>query len=273
MQGLQENNCMYQSFKKDNYTIAYQKYGTPKPAVVLVHGFPEDGTVFEKQYAFLKENYTVIVPDLPGSGKSAYNPNLQSTEDFAEMIKLVLQQEQIEKCFLLGHSMGGYIALAFAEKYPERLLGLGLIHSTAYEDSPEKKENRKRSIRLMEKYGGYFFLRTVIPGLFSGTFAAAQPSVIEQLTEKGKAFETKALQQYYSIMMHRKDKTNMLQNIAVPVLFIIGEQDTAVPTQDVLQQIALPQTSFIKILPDAAHMGFLEKPEKVNEAIVRFINL
>lgn len=264
---------MYQSFSHNNYTIAYQKYGTLKPAVVLVHGFPEDGTVFEKQYEFLKENFTVLIPDLPGSGKSAYNPSLQSTEDFAEIIRLVLQQENIDRCFLLGHSMGGYIALAFAEKYPECLSGLGLIHSTAYEDSTEKKENRKRSIQLMEKYGGYYFLRSIIPNLFSERFAAAHPEIIGQLIEKGKNFETKALQQYYSIMMHRKDRTNVLRNITVPVLFIIGEYDTAVPVQDVLQQVPLPQLSFIKILPNAAHMGFLEDPEKVNEAIARLISL
>lgn len=262
---------MYQSFSHDNYTVAYQRYGTLKPAVVLLHGFPEDGTVFEKQYTFLKENFTVIIPDLPGSGKSAYNPALQSTEDLAEIINLILQKESIDQCFLLGHSMGGYIALAFAEKHPERLLGLGLLHSTAYEDSIEKKENRRRSIQLMEKYGGYYFLRSIIPNLFSETFASTHPAVIEQLIEKGKAFETKALQQYYSMMMHRKDKTDVLRNSTVPVLFMIGEQDTAVPVRDVLQQVALPQTSFIKIFPNTAHMGFLEEPEQVSEAIAQFI--
>lgn len=264
---------MYQSFKKDDYTVSYQTFGILKPVIVLVHGFPEDGTVFEKQYDFLKENFSVIIPDLPGSGKSSYNPKLQSTEDFAEIIALILQQENIEQCFLLGHSMGGYIALAFAQKYPEHLLGLGLIHSTAYPDSKEKKENRKRSIELMEKYGGYYFLKSIIPNLFSETFAAAHPTNIDYLIEKGKAFETKALQQYYSIMMHRKDMTHVLRNISVPVLFIIGEQDNAIPLQDMLQQISLPQTSFIKILPDAAHMGFWEDAEKVNEAIVCFARL
>lgn len=263
---------MYQSFSHNNHKISYQKSGTLNPVVVLIHGFPEDGTVFEKQYSFLKQNFTVLIPDLPGSGQSAYNPDLQSIEDFAEIIKLILEQENIDRCFLLGHSMGGYIALSFAEKYPGYLLGLGLIHSTAYEDSAEKKENRQRSIRLMERYGGYYFLKSIIPDLFTEAFVAAHPTVVEQLIEKGRSFETKALQQYYFIMMHRKDGTNILQSIKAPVLFIIGEQDRAVPAQDMLQQVSLPQISFIKILSNAAHMGFLEESEKVNEVIYRFMN-
>lgn len=264
---------MYKSFQKDNYTISYQKFGSQKPVLVFVHGFPEDGTVFEKQYSFLQNYFGVVVPDLPGSGQSDYNENLQSVEDFAEIIKLILKQENIEKCILLGHSMGGYISLAFAEKHPECLSGLGLIHSTAYEDSAEKKENRQRSINLMGKYGGYFFLKTIVPNLFYEKYATESQEVIESLIDKGGTFETKALQQYYSIMMQRIDRTTVLRQLTVPVLFIIGEHDTAVPMHDVLQQVVLPKISFSKILSNAAHMGFLEEAEIVNETIIQFAQL
>jgi pimeloyl-ACP methyl ester carboxylesterase len=263
---------MYKSFSYNGYNIAYQKFGRLKPAVVLVHGFPEDGTVFHEQYDFLQKNHTVIVPDLPGSGKSAYNPTLQSVEDFAEIIKLILQEENIEKCFLLGHSMGGYISLTFARKYPERLLGLGLIHSTAYPDSEEKKENRRRSIEIMEQYGSANFLKTTIGGLFCDEFRENNPSVVEALIKRGKSFETKALQQYYTIMMNRTDSSDVLKNISIPVLFIIGENDKAVPLQDILPQIPLPKKTFVTRLSNAAHMGFLEEPDKVNQAIEDFLS-
>ncbi|HEY0298449.1 MAG TPA: alpha/beta hydrolase [Arachidicoccus sp.] len=263
---------MDKSFSHNNYSISYQKLGVLKPAVVLIHGFPEEGAIFKFQCEFLKEKFTVIVPDLPGSGKSAYNPNLQSIEDYAEIIELILQEEQIEECFMLGHSMGGYISLAYAEKYSKRLLGLGLIHSTAYADNDEKKENRKRSMELMEKYGGFQFLKTTVPNLFSEDFLVKQGEVIDELIEKGKLFETKTLQQYYFIMMNRKDRSDILKKIDVPVLFIIGEKDKAVLMKDILQQTSLPKVSFIKILPNAAHMGFLEETKIVNQSISAFLS-
>ena len=262
---------MYKSFSHDGYIVAYQKFGSLKPAVVLLHGFPEDGTVFHYQFEFLQKNYTIIVPDLPGSGKSAYNPKLQSIEDFAEIVELILQKENIEQCFLMGHSMGGYIALAFAEKYPKRLSGLALIHSTAYHDNEEKKENRRHAIEIMEQYGSFNFLKTAVGGLFSDEFKKHHPEVIDILIERAKTFETKALQQYYTIMMNRKDSTDILKKLEVPVLFIIGEKDKSVPLQDILQQTLLVNNAFVTRLPNAAHMSFLEEPDKINKAIEDFL--
>ena len=142
---------MYKTILYQNKEVAYQKLGTLKPAIMLVHGFPEDGSIFKYQYEFLKEKYTVLIPDLPGSGKSSYNEELKSVEDFAEILKEILRKENIDKCFLLGHSMGGYIALAFAEKFPQCLSGLGLIHSTAFADSEEKKATRNKNIEFEKR--------------------------------------------------------------------------------------------------------------------------
>lgn len=262
---------MHKSFQHSGYNISYQLFGSGKPIIIFVHGFPEDGTVFENQYNFLKEKYTVIVPDLPGSGKSGQNLSLHYIEEFAEIPELILQNENIEKCFLFGHSMGGYIALAFAEKYPERLLGLGLIHSTAYADSQEKKENRQRAIELMEKYGGYSFLKNSVPNLFTKKYVDEHFDVVSALIEKGKNFDTKTLQQYYQMMKERPDRTEILKKINVPVLFIIGEKDTSVLLHDILPQTHLPNISFIKILPNAAHMGILENVNEVNITIESMI--
>jgi pimeloyl-ACP methyl ester carboxylesterase len=264
---------MLKSFLFKDKEVKYQKLGSAETVIMLVHGFPEDGSIFKYQYEFLQENYTVLIPDLPGSGKSYYNEELKSVEDFAMVLEGILKEEEVGQCFLLGHSMGGYIALAFAEKFPEQLLGLGLIHSTAFADSEEKKENRKHAIQIMEQYGSFQFLRTVIPTLFGEQFKVHHPAVIEQLVEQGKNFETKALQQYYAIMILRPDRSNVLKEINVPVLFIIGQLDKVVPPTDVLQQIALPNTAMVKILPNAAHMGFLEERTIVNIAIEEFTKL
>lgn len=262
---------MYKSFFYQQTEVFYQKLGRGARAVMLIHGFPEDGSIFQYQCDFLKENYTVLVLDLPGSGKSSYNKELKSVEDFAELIRGVLQEEKIERCFLLGHSMGGYIALAFAEKYSKHLLGLGLIHSTGFADSDEKKDNRKRAIGFMEQYGGASFLKTMIPDLFGKAFKEAHQAVIDEMIEKGRNFETKALQQYYSIMLLRKERTYVLKEINVPVLFVAGEADKAIPLKDILQQVVMPDIAIIKILPKAAHMGFLEESSTVNDAIGQLV--
>lgn len=262
---------MYKSFLYQHKEVFYQKLGSGSSVVMLIHGFPEDGSIFKYQYNFLKEEHTVLVPDLPGSGKSSYNEAMKSVEDFAEVIRSVLEEEKVDQCFLLGHSMGGYIALAFAEKYPKHLLGLGLIHSTAFADSDEKKENRKRAIDFMEQHGSAIFLKTMIPDLFGKAFKKHHQAVIDEMIEKGKNFETKTLQQYYSIMLLRKERTHVLKGINVPVLFIIGEMDKAIPLHDVLQQVAMSDSAIIKILPSAAHMGFLEETTIVNNTIKQLL--
>ncbi|MBK7375227.1 MAG: alpha/beta fold hydrolase [Chitinophagaceae bacterium] len=108
-----------------------------------------------------------MVPDLPGSGKSGVisSQSAVGMEEYAEIIKAILVEEKIEKSTMLGHSLGGYITLAFAEKYPGMLNSFGLVHSTAFADSEEKKAARLKSIEFIKKYGAYDFLRTTIPGL------------------------------------------------------------------------------------------------------------
>ena len=121
-----------------NKKIFCRFIGNGKP-VVLIHGFGEDGEVWKNQIEFLKDKFQLIIPDLPGSGKSEMI-NDMSMEGMAEVIYSIIHEEKIKSCILIGHSMGGYITLAFAEKYPEYLTAFGLFHSTAYADNEEKRK-------------------------------------------------------------------------------------------------------------------------------------
>jgi len=262
---------MEQYFLYHQSKIFYRKYGSDLPVIVLLHGFAEDGNVWKEQIVFLEKYFTLIVPDLPGSGSSPMDGKPWMIDDFAACVCALLQNEKIDNCVMLGHSMGGYITLAFAEKYPEMLCGFGFVNSTAFADSAEKKEARKKGIELMKEYGAYSFIKTTAPNLFSASFKKIFPEIVEALIEKGKNFSAESLVQYYTAMMNRPERTNVLREAKIPVLFIAGAEDAAAPLNDVLQQMYLPATSYIYILKNVAHMGMWEAAAKVNESIFNFV--
>ncbi len=261
---------MQKSFIYLQQPVTYRMYGKGK-LVVLIHGFPEDGNIFQSQINFLQQHCLVIVPDLPGSGSSAYNASIHTIEAFALCINSILEKEAINTCIIMGHSMGGYISLAFAELFPEKILGLGLIHSTAFADSDEKKAMRAKAINTMNEVGAYQFIKITISNLFSDISKEAFQQEIASLIEAGKKFSTKALQQYYSAMMQRPDRTSVLSSINSPVLFVIGDKDVAAPLKDLEQQIHLPHCSYIHIIENVAHMSMIEAADVLNNYLLDFI--
>jgi pimeloyl-ACP methyl ester carboxylesterase len=263
-----EKIIIYQSSK-----IFYRIIGNGKP-VILLHGFGEDGTIWQNQIEFLKNHFKLIVPDLPGSGKSEMIADM-SIEGMADVIKEILIIELLSPSpsgvgwvGAAGHSMGGYITLALAEKYPHLVNAFGLFHSSAFADSEEKKATRLKAIEFIKNNGAYEFLKTSIPGLFLNP-ENYQPCI--NLVEKAKHFTAEALIQYYQAMVARPNRTEVLKNFAGPILFIIGEHDKAVPFEQSMQQCYLPAQSHIHILRNSAHMGMWEEVEKVNTILLQFL--
>jgi pimeloyl-ACP methyl ester carboxylesterase len=280
---------MQKSFQYHSAAISYSRYGKGKP-VVLLHGFGEDSSIWNEQVNFLKEHCLLIVPDLPGSGKSSLlspipstgdgvrrlessnSPDLISIDDYADCIHALLREENISSCTMLGHSMGGYITLAFAEKYPSQLHAFGLIHSTAFADSEEKKNTREKSIALIEEYGAMSFLKNTIPNLFGAKFKSEHPEKITALIGAGIAFSKETLQQYTRAMMLRRNHTHVLLSNPLPVIFVIGTEDVAAPPDDVIKQASLPNISYIHVLQGIGHMGMWEAPDKLNQLLLAFLS-
>ena len=229
-------------------------------AVVLLHGIPADGDLWCNQFNELA-GFKFIIPDLPGSGSSEMIEDM-SLEGMAEVIKILLDAEKISSASLIGHSMGGYISLAFAEKYPGYLHGLGLFHSTAYPDTEEKKATRRKAIELIKEKGAYQFLKTSTPNLFSAISKEKIANKIEELIEKTNNFSSQALVSYYEAMMRRPDRTTILKNLKIPMLFIAGKYDNAIPLNDSLKLCHLPELSYFHILAQSGHMGMIEETEK-----------
>ena len=277
------------SIKYQSAQIFYRTTGKGLP-VLLLHGFGEDGEIWNEQVEKLKKHFRVIVPDLPGSGISEPIRDM-SIEGMAEIVKALSDVELNEGTNgtenwqgIFGHSMGGYITLALAEKYPGLLSSFGLIHSTAFADSDEKKANRLKSINFIRNNGAWKFLKTSIPGLFhrSGHNLSGHSSESDKnnaltkwpdrLIEKGKNFTDKTLISYYLAMFNRPDRTAVVKNFDGPVLFIFGVNDIAVSFLESLQQSYLASESHIHILRNSAHMGMLEEPDKVSEILIDFLN-
>ena len=251
--------------------ICYRVSGNGYP-VILIHGFGEDGNVWEHQTTYLQDHFQLIIPDLPGIGKSEMTGDM-SIEGMADVIAEIISTEKIKKLAIIGHSMGGYISLALAEKTPDLLSCFGLFHSSAFADSEEKKATRLKSMEFIKTNGSYEFLKTMIPGLFYKGQDGSQPSdpYKNSLIEKGKAFSTHALVAYYQAMINRPDRIIILKNFSHPVLFVLGAHDNAVPFQQGLQQCYLPQVAHVHILRNSAHMGMLEETERSNQILVQFL--
>ena len=276
--------------------IAYSVIGTGKP-VILLHGFGEDGDVWNNQIrppqtphkeglptaqgqltqnSFLSDKFRFIIPDLPGSGQSEMIDDM-SMEGMAEVVKAIIETESENPlaggggAVLIGHSMGGYITLSLAEKYPELISAFGLFHSSAFADSEEKKATRLKGIEFIQQHGAFEFLKTATPNLFSPITKDEKPELIDKQIARLNNFSPTALVSYYKAMIDRPDRTGILRKTTVPVLFIMGKYDVAVPVEDGLKQCHLPEKSYIHILQQSGHMGMLEEPEICNRFLEKFL--
>lgn len=256
---------------------SYRMHGQG-PVCILLHGFAEDGKIWDEQVKDLCSTFTCIVVDMPGTGLSAkafeHHPQL-NLDDAADLVLQVMDQEGISKAVLLGHSMGGYITLAFVEQYADRLLGFGLVHSTAYADNEEKRQNRRRSVAFMKEHGTKLLMEQLYPNLYGEKFREEQYNQIENQIRASEVFQPEVLIRYYEMMMVRPDRTNVLKNAEVPVLFVIGTEDKTVNLTDSLAQCHLPLESHVHILESTGHMGMKEDPENTTAAIrafMRYVN-
>jgi len=238
-------------------------------AVVLLHGIPVDGNLWQRECTSL-ERFRLIVPDLPGSGLSGMIADM-SIEGMARSVKAILDEEKIARSVVIGHSLGGYISLAFAEIFPDRLSGLGLFHSTAYPDSEERRANRRKAIDFIRKNGAFEFLKTSVPNLFSPAHRENNAGYIDELIANANTFSSQTLISYYEAMISRRGRMDVLTRLKVPLLFIAGQDDSAAPLDDILEQCHLPDICDFHILEKSGHMGMLEEPEKTRLILKNYL--
>ncbi|MCD6179218.1 MAG: alpha/beta hydrolase [Bacteroidales bacterium] len=240
--------------------------------LVLLHGYLESLEMWSEHQEFLSNKYQVISIDLPGHGLTDNFGDIHTMSFMAEVVYEILQDEKVEKCVMVGHSMGGYTTLAFAEKYPQILKGLGLFHSHASADTDVAKRNRERTIEIIKQDKGHF-INEFIPSLFAPDNVEKFADQIEIQMKMANAMPKESVIAAMAGMKERSSTVDILMDSKVPVLFIAGKHDSRIPLEKTLAQAALPTISQILILGDAGHMSWTEEEQKTIAELDGFMQL
>lgn len=241
--------------------------------IVLLHGFCEDSSLWEYHADFLSQSFRVICIDLPGFGKDKGLEHETSMESMAKEVKNTIDYIGLKKFILIGHSLGGYITLAYAELYSRDLLGIGMFHSTAFADSEEKKMNRNKSIDFISEHGVGVFAKNFISPLFNPSIRENFTSEIKQLVNIVAKTPLSSVINVTKAMRDRKSREDILKKLDIPVLYIIGKSDVAVPLELSLAQCYLPKNSTVHFYEKTGHMGMIERKVETALAMLGFCSL
>ncbi|MEX2513979.1 MAG: alpha/beta hydrolase [Cyclobacteriaceae bacterium] len=248
--------------------IKYNDIGKGK-AVVLVHGFCETKEIWKGMANSLSKNFRVVCPDLPGFGESPLPHEYFDLKQVASMLEIWLSKLEIISPVVIGHSLGGYIALEMTANMNAGLAGLGLLHSSAFADDGEKKAVRNKTIKFVEKNGVEPFIRSFIPPLFAENNRLPCSDKIESLIMSGLKVKKSSLIAYTKAMRDRVDNLDTLKNFQGKKLLICGEKDPAVPLE-VSRKHKDAVNHFLEI-EDCGHMGMFEKKDLVLKALLSFL--
>jgi pimeloyl-ACP methyl ester carboxylesterase len=252
-----------------NETVSFLDEGKGR-TVVLLHGFLGAAEIWRPIIDDLSKRYRVIAIDLPGHGGTACMGYVHSMELMAKCIKAVLDSLKLRKYVIIGHSMGGYAALAFADLYPDNLKGLCLFHSTSYSDSPEKKTDRLRAIEVV-KAGKNPFIRSTISNLFAEKNLKYLKNEVAFATKIANQTSKQGMVAALHGMRDRTQRDLILGMVNYPVMMVIGRFDKVLMAEQLLEQSHLIINKTVLILEQDGHFGFLESPRESNMALRKFL--
>ncbi len=234
--------------------------------LVFIHGYCESHTLWSDFTAPFRKEYRVICIDLPGFGKSPLLPLPFTIADVAKSVWDFLDSISIDTCFLVGHSLGGYVSLEMANQQPGRLVGFCLFHSTAYPDDENKKLNRTKVMEFVANNGTIPFVETLLPTLF------AQPNTrLPHLVEEASKIDPQTIISYAQAMRDRHDMTKVYSEFRSPILFFIGMKDTVFSPQSIEEQASVVKDKVVCKLEEAAHMGMIEASSLTQSTLLRFL--
>lgn len=248
------------------------------PVLTLIHGFLEDSRMWAPLLPFLSDRFNILTVDLPGHGKTSTFNTEHSMEWMADCVAAVLEDLNLQKTALLGHSMGGYVALAFAELHPELLDKFCLFFSTPECDTPEKVIQRGKAAKLVHEHKDSF-VRNSIPLLFDPELRETHKSAIETQISQSASMSAKAISASLFGMQKRPDRSRLLHQPPEPNTYqpksigiIAGAHDTVIPLERSYHFMEYPEVGFAYLSPHG-HMGHITDTEGCAQAIVEWMAL
>lgn len=254
----------------DGTDICYTDRGSGMP-LVLLHGFPLDSRMWDAQVNELSSRWRVIAPDHRGFGRSRSDQPF-TIESLADDAHALLSELKALPCVLAGLSMGGYVALAYAKKYPTDLRGLILIDTKAEGDSSEAKEGRQKMIDSARTGGSKVVADQMMPKMLADETPKARPHQAQALRQMMEACPPRTIEHALLAMRDRPDRTTDLPSIPVPTLILVGDHDRITPPDVAESMRAKIPRAQLTIIKGAGHMSPMEQPAQVNQAITRFLN-
>jgi 3-oxoadipate enol-lactonase len=244
--------------------LAYERHGHGTP-LVLIHGYPLDHTIWNPVMPLLENDFELIIPDLRGFGQSSSINTQYSLSDMAADLAALLDTLKLEKVVIAGHSMGGYITLAFARAYPKRLLGLGLVASQALADSPEKRAARKHEADYVFAAG----VREVSENM--SVKLTADPELQSKLKKLMMQQRPEGVAGALLAMAGREDSTDILSSFDFPVAIIHGLEDQIIPIERAKEMQALVRNGALVEIEGVGHMPMMEAPEAAGETLMTLL--
>ncbi|MDX1830037.1 MAG: alpha/beta fold hydrolase [Lutibacter sp.] len=250
-----------------NTRIEFETFGKGS-AVVLLHGFLESSFMWKDIVPILSKKYKVVTLDLLGHGASENHGYIHSMEDQAEIVKSVLNHLKLRKYVIIGHSMGGYITLAFAKLFPKNVKGICLLNSTALPDSKEKKINRNRAIKAV-KENYKTFIKIAVPMLFSEKNRTLFKKEIQNCINDALRMNPQGITAALEGMKIRENQIKLYVNSSYPIHMVISKEDPALDYTSLIHQTKNTKVTTSE-LPDG-HMSYIENKTEVIKILSNFI--
>jgi 3-oxoadipate enol-lactonase len=256
-----------QTVEFNGIVLAYEDQGSGEP-LVLLHGLCGSSAYWDKVVPLLSEHYRVITPDLRGHGESGVSDEPYPMELMAHDIAELLEKLHIPQALLFGHSLGGYVTLAFAEQFPEKLRAFSLVHSSGFPDDEKGKANRDKGIENIQENGIEPFIEGLNPKLFAPEHLETMKPMVESIRLIGVATNPKGAMNVLAGMRDRVDRNQILADAQVPVLLIAGEADQIIPLE---KAFATKGDHITQVkLANAGHMSMQEQPVALVKEMLLF---
>lgn len=257
--------------KYKDISISYTTKGKGN-SIVLLHGYLETNEIWKEFAVELSKNNMVTCIDLLGHGESGSLSNANTMDEMANAVNKVLEHEDISKSLIVGHSMGGYVALSIAKYHKDKVVGICLFHSNYVQDDEQRKQNRLKSIELIQNGKKNLLVSTAIPNTFANYNLQKFDNELNAIINRAQTIAGSSIIATLKGMMNRADHTETLKNIDIPVLSIIGKNDNLMNFEEAFKIQELSKWIRVDVLENSGHQGYIEEKEKSLSIINQFIS-